>query len=249
MSNYAIHPLPLCTNESYPRAHLHWMLPVSSEERVRDCHYVWYIEGPGSRYLVDAGIQADRFLAKGVNSKHVQTLDEALGRVGLEPADIDYVILSHAHYDHIANIHRFPHAKVIIQRAELEEARHPFPYAGRRLPAEYPALLEGVRWEVVEGDTQIDANLELLFTPGHSAGGHSVAVKTDRGRAIITGFCAVQENFDPPEQFKKRGYDFTITASHVNPVALYESTQRVIAEADLVIPCHEYEGLKDVSRI
>ncbi len=248
-NHYSIYPLPLCTNESFPRAHLHWMLPMSSEERVRDCHYVWYIEGPSAKYLVDAGIQAERFIAKNVKSVHIQTVDEALNKLGLEVGDIDYVIVTHAHHDHIANLRQFPKAKAIIQRVELEEAQNPFPYAKLRLPPDYPELLKGVRWEIIEGDTQIDDNLELIFTPGHSAGGQSVAVKTAQGKAIITGFCCMQENFDPPAEFKKRGYAFTIGSSHVNPVALYESTQRVIETADVIIPCHEYNNLKDVTKI
>ena len=246
---YAIRPLPLCTNESFPRSHLHWMLPVSSEERVRDCHYVWYLEGPSARYVVDTGIHADRFVARGLKSAHIQTLDEALNGLGLEPDDIDFVIVTHAHHDHIANLPRFAKAKVIIQRAELEEALNPFPYARPRLPADYADLLKGVRWEIVEGDTKIDDQIELLFTPGHSAGGQSVAVKTARGLAVITGFCCMKENFCPPDEFRKRGYPFTIGVSHINPVALYESTKRVIGLADLVIPCHEYDSLIGVSKI
>lgn len=247
--NYSIHPLPLCTVESFPRAHLHWMLPMSSEERVRDGHYVWYLKGPRQNYLVDAGITAERFASKNLKSVHIQTLDEALNGLGLEVGDIDYVIVTHAHHDHIANLRRFPNAKAIIQRAELEEARNPFAYAKPRLPVDYSQLLEGVAWEVVEGDTRIDDQIELLFTPGHSAGGQSVAVATSQGRAIITGFCCMQENFDPPEEFKQRGYPFTIGASHVNPVALYESAKRVIELADRIIPIHEFESLKGVTTI
>ena len=246
---YSIYPLPLCTVENYPRANLHWMLPMSRDERVRDCHYVWYIEGPRERYLIDAGIAAERFIAKGLQSVNIQTLDEALNKLGLEVGDIDYVIVTHAHHDHIANLRSFPRAKAIIQRAELEEAHNPFPYAKPRLPADYPQLLEGVRWEVVEGDTRIDDNVGLLLTPGHSAGGQSVAVKTSQGLAIVTGFCSQQENFDPPEKFKKRGYPFTIGASHINPVALYESYVRVIGLADVILPSHEYAGLIDVEEI
>ena len=247
--DYSIHPLPLCTIENFPRAHLHWMLPMSSEERIRDCHYVWYLEGPRERYLIDAGISAERFAARHMKSVHIQTLDEALNKLGLEVGDIDYVIVSHAHHDHIANLRRFPRAKAIIQRAELEEALNPFAYSKPRLPADYPDLLKGVRWEVVQGDTRIDDHIELLLTPGHSAGGQSVAVKTSQDLAIITGFCCMQENFDPPEEFKKRGYSFTIGTSHINPVALYESTKRVISLADLIIPCHEYDSLINVSKI
>jgi N-acyl homoserine lactone hydrolase len=159
-------------------------------------------------YLVDTGMESERFAARKYKTVHIQTLDEGLNKLGLEVGDIDYVIFTHAHHDHIANLRRFPQAKAIIQRAELEEARNPFEYTKPRLPADYPDLIKRVRWEIVEGDIVIDKNIELIFTPGHSAGGQSVAVKTSQGLAIITGFDCVQENFDPPEEIKKKGVSF-----------------------------------------
>jgi N-acyl homoserine lactone hydrolase len=238
-----IHQIPLCIVEDFPRASLHWLLPVPLEDKVRDYHFVWYLEGPRENYLVDAGITAERFTSRNFKSTHIQTLDEGLQKLGLEVGDIDYVIVTHSHYDHTENLRRFPKAKAIIQQAELEQIRHPFPYAQPRLPKDFQQLFEGVRLEVIKGDTKIDDQIELLFTPGHSAGGQSVAVKTAQGTAVITGWCCKQENFDPPIEFKAKGFPFTISASHTNPMELYESTRRVIGLADIIIPCHEHELL------
>jgi glyoxylase-like metal-dependent hydrolase (beta-lactamase superfamily II) len=225
-------------------------LPVNSEERIADCHYVWYIEGPRERYLVDGGITAERFAsARNLKSRQIQTIDEALNKFGLESSDIDYVIVSHSHHDHITNLRQFSKAKAIIQRKELEQAYNPFPYWAPRLPADYADLLKGVRWEVIEGDTKIDDNIDLLFTPGHSNGGQSIAVKTAQGLAVITGFCCMQENFNPPEEFKKKGYPFTLNGSHINAQELYDSMVRVIDLADIILPCHEYEGLINVTKV
>ena len=77
----------------------------------------------------------------------------------------------------------------------------------------------------------------------------SVAVKTAQGTAVITGWCCQQENFDPPIEFKEKGFPFTIGAAHTNPVQLYESTRRVMDLADVIIPCHEYESLINIKAI
>jgi glyoxylase-like metal-dependent hydrolase (beta-lactamase superfamily II) len=246
---YVIHPILLCTVEDFPRANLHWLLPVASDEKVRDGHYVWYIEGPACRVLVDAGVTADRFTRRGFRATQIQTVEEGLARYGLEPGDIDLLILTHSHYDHTANLRLFPQAKVVIQERELHQIRHPFPYTQPRLPADFQELFVGARWETVRGDTRIDDGIELLFTPGHSAGGQSVAVRTAQGKAIITGWCALQENLDPPASFRERGYPFTISASHTNPVELYDSTQRVIETADVILPCHEVDALAGVTAL
>src|SRR4030042_3605629 len=102
--NYVIHQISLCTVEDFPRANLHWLLPVPLEEKVRDCHFVWYLEGPRENYLVDAGVTSERFISRHFKSKHIQTLDEGLQKLGLEVNDIDYVILTHSHYDHTENL-------------------------------------------------------------------------------------------------------------------------------------------------
>lgn len=249
IGNYSIHPIPLCIIENFPRTERHWKMGISSEETLPECNYTWYIEGPEKNYLVDTGMESERFSGGKYNITHIQTLDEGLSKLGLEVGDIDYVILTHAHHDHIANLRRFPRAKAIIQRAELEEALNPFEFFRLRLPADYQDLFKGADWEVVEGDTVIDENLELIFTPGHSPGGQSVGVKTSQGLAIIAGFDCVQENFDPPEHIKKRGFSFTISVTHTNPIELYNSTKKIIELADIVIPIHEYTNLKNVTKI
>ena len=246
--SYSIRPIPLCVIENFPRAERHWKLRISSEETLPECNYTWYLEGPNENYLIDTGMESVRLAGK-YKVTHIQTLDEGLKKLGLEVGDIDYILVTHAHHDHIANIRRFPRAKAIIQRAELEEAYNPFEYNKIRLPADYPELLKGARWEVVERDTVIDENIKLIFTPCHSAGGQSVAVRTSQGRAIVTGFDCIQENSDPPEDIKKKGYSFTISVTHTNPIELYESTKKVINIADIIIPIHEYDSLKYVKKL
>jgi len=77
-NHYKIRQIPLCTGEDFPRANLHWLLPVSSDEKMRDCQYVWYLEGPSENYFVDAGVTPERFISRNFKSVHIQTLDEGL---------------------------------------------------------------------------------------------------------------------------------------------------------------------------
>jgi glyoxylase-like metal-dependent hydrolase (beta-lactamase superfamily II) len=46
---------------------------------------------------------------------------ELLARVGIGPADVDAVLVTHAHFDHLGNVAAFPHATVYLQRRELEK--------------------------------------------------------------------------------------------------------------------------------
>ena len=62
--------------------------------------YVWYIEGANSRILVDAGMDEAAGIAMG--GWVVSSLDDGLTRVGLTPEDVDIVIFTHLHPDHVA---------------------------------------------------------------------------------------------------------------------------------------------------
>jgi len=71
-----------------------------------------------------------------------------LGRLGLTPADVRWVVLSHFHGDHIAGLHAFPAARIACSRRGLEDAR-----AG----SAWRALRSGVLRALIPAD--IDARL------------------------------------------------------------------------------------------
>ena len=238
-SNYVIHPIPLQTIGGFAKPKMTY--PFGWGQTVSMGVYVWYLEGPRENIIVDVGIAPERLLTRGYKVEPIQTLDEGLKKVGLGVGDIDFVIVTHSHHDHIASAHKFPKAKFIIQRAELEFARDPHPLFRAIHPKDLLELIEGLHFEVVEGDTKIDEGIELLLTPGHTPGGQSVAVKTAQGTAIITGWCCLQEDFDPPPEIRDAGLFLIPPGIHTDLMQAYESVVRVNNIADLVIPIHEVE--------
>jgi glyoxylase-like metal-dependent hydrolase (beta-lactamase superfamily II) len=46
---------------------------------------------------------------------------QLLARVGIGPQDVDAILVTHAHFDHLGNVAAFPHATVYLQRRELEK--------------------------------------------------------------------------------------------------------------------------------
>jgi len=84
-----------------------------------------------------------------------------------------------------------------VQKAEIEFARNPHVTQARYYDKE---LIEGLNFEIIDGDRQIIDGIRVLLTPGHTPGGQSVAIETPKGTAIITGFCCTRENFEPPEE-------------------------------------------------
>jgi glyoxylase-like metal-dependent hydrolase (beta-lactamase superfamily II) len=205
--------------------------------------YLWYIEGPEKKILVDAGGTVDTLspfiplISPNATLENIQSCEQGLSRVGLKPEDIDLVILTQMHLDHIELARKFTKATFIIQRAELDFANNPHPI----MAAYYiKPFFEGLNFEVIEGDREIVEGIRVLFTPGHSAGGQSVVIDTAKGTAIISGFCCIRENFEPPEPLKEM-MPIILPGIHLNPVELYDSVLKVKRLANILIPIHDVE--------
>ncbi len=232
---YVIHPIPLLKAD-FAKPKMTYLMNFGQTLQIG--LYVWYLEGGEKNIIVDAGITSERLATRGYKVEPIQTLAEGLSKVGLTVGDIDVIIATHLHHDHYALAHEFPNAEVIVQRAELEFARNPHPMVAGTWPADYRDLLAGLRFREVDGDTRIDDGIELLLTPGHSAGSQSVAVNTSQGTAIIAGFCCIRENFEPTPEIRGRMPVIT-PGIHMDALLAYESVARVKELADIIVPIHE----------
>ena len=236
MEKLKIHPIPLFIGAdrfAKPKmTYLHYF-----GEDVHVCCYTWYVEGAEKNVLVDTGGTAQTVVARGRpkdSVTHVQTLEEGLAKYDLKPDDIDTVIITHLHWDHIELAYKYKNARFIVQEEELNIASDP-ELAGEGYTQE---LFQKVNFDVVKGDTEIMKGIRVLSTPGHSVGGQSVAIETEEGTAVIAGFCCIGENFEPDEETKKRT-QFIIPGIHLSVSKSRESMLKVIEVADIIVPLHE----------
>jgi glyoxylase-like metal-dependent hydrolase (beta-lactamase superfamily II) len=209
----------------------------------------FYIKGADRNILVDTGCTASLLekYNQGYARDDVQSFEEALGKQGLKPEDIDMVIQTHMHLDHNGNTQQCTNAEVILQEEELKFARSPHPLWASIFPEE---LLEGVNFKTVKGDTKIADGIELLFAPGHTPGTQSVAVETAKGKAVITGFCCIEENFNAPKEITDLYPTWVVFTPgfHCDALASYDSIMRIKKLADIVVPSHE-PALETMERI
>jgi glyoxylase-like metal-dependent hydrolase (beta-lactamase superfamily II) len=66
-----------------------------------------------------------------------RTLASQLEALGVKPAEIKYLAISHSHPDHIGNMELFPQAMLLVQKAEYE---WPSPLGVGRFKPEHPVL-------------------------------------------------------------------------------------------------------------
>ena len=141
-------------------------------------------------------------------------LIEALKKEGLETKDIDLVLLTHDHTDHILLAGIFEKAKVLT------------PY------------------EIYDGDTQIrhknkipDADVKIIQTPGHARSHISFLVKTEKGSIVIAGDLWWWKD----DEKQETDYDSLIEKNDPyvrDKDILIKTREKILEIADYIIPGH-----------
>ena len=213
----------------------------------------------GMNVLVDVGCSATEYKnhIKPSDSEHfrhagedfddvrdIRPLEDLLADRSLDVDDIDFIVLTHLDWDHCMNLPLFPKTKVLVQRSEWEALPpHPFMASGFAPDYRYAAMEErGV--ELTEGDHEIVPGLDVLFTPGHTPGGQSLAVGTPQGRYVIAGLCTIWENYYPdPDTLEDASYEVIPPGGHSNLFDAYDSVLRIRDEAGVrLLPVHHLDA-------
>ena len=156
--------------------------------------------------LVDTGYFEDK-----------KSLLSALAGEGLTSEQIDIVILTHMHLDHVVNTYLFENAKIFCKLRK--------DYMGQyHIPKEKSVQ----RIELIDG-TEIAKDISILLTPGHTEDHISVLAKTEKGNIVIAGDAIADESFA----------DMEMKPPLANNLADYdESRKKILAVADYIIPGH-----------
>jgi N-acyl homoserine lactone hydrolase len=161
-----------------------------------NCYLIHHVQG--GYMLWDTGIaDAVAAMPEGLSSAggalvwhRGKTLLAALAEIGVKPADIRTVALSHFHPDHTGNVDEFPTAMVLMQKAEWDYA---FGLPQKPFNPDHPTTK-------LEGDKDVfgDGSVMILSTPGHTPGHESLLVHLPKtGYVILTGDAAhFQSNWE-----------------------------------------------------
>lgn len=123
-----------------------------------------------------------------------KSLLSQLSELNLTPADIDYVGLSHTHFDHVGNVNMFPDATLILQKAEHDVLTNP--ELAQKLYIIPDFLSHFITGEgkdnvrLLDGDTDLfgDGTLKAIFLPGHTPGHMALQVNLkESGPVILSG--------------------------------------------------------------
>ena len=186
--NFEIYAVKYATREARSAEHFYGHDPHNAPMPMD--YFVWAAVSPEHTVVVDTGFTAEVAARRG--RKHLRCPVEGLKTLGIDCAQVPYVILTHLHYDHVGNLERFPAATFVIQDEEM--AFWTGRYASR---AHFRALVEvkDVVYLVrenfegrvcfVDGNDEIVPGITVHRAGGHSAGLQVVRVKTGRGNVVL----------------------------------------------------------------
>jgi glyoxylase-like metal-dependent hydrolase (beta-lactamase superfamily II) len=158
------------------------------------------IKAHGKSLLVDTGcgdVGTDK--EKKIYGLHEPTrIESSLGQCGVAPDQLDYVLLSHLHFDHSGGglkrdengqpVTRFPRARYIVNKLEWDDARWPNERTRATYVPDYMAAYEkSGQVDAVEAPAEILPGIHLQLTGGHTAGHQAIII---RGGGLALGYYA-----------------------------------------------------------
>ena len=175
-----------------------------------------------------------------------------LDKVGVRPEDIETVFVSHMHFDHVNNLHRFPNAQVVVQRTEYEGWARALTLPELYTPmgaeswltssfdrgdlAHFARLAADHRLRLVEDGDELHPGIVGHLSPGgHTFGIQWLEIATPEQPLVIASDTAMW--FSNIEEMWPSGYT---NGSTFQMLLTYgEIAQFVDGELDRVVPGHD----------
>lgn len=163
---------------------------IHEDESLSMDYFVWLIKSEDNCILVDTGFTKEVAIQR--KREFIRDPIETLADLNIKPTDINYVIITHMHYDHIGNLKNYPNAKFIIQEKEM--AFWTGRYASKPLFKKHieeedviHLVEENFKERVifVDNNEEIFPGINIWYTGGHSAGLQIVTVETSKGRVVL----------------------------------------------------------------
>lgn len=205
-------------------------------------YFVWLIETPQAKILVDTGFTAET--AARFGRTYLHSPRDAIVKLGVDPGEIDVVVLTHLHYDHAGCVADFPSATLVIQDKELAF------WTGRNasrvaqglgmshlvLPEDVAKVVEANfadRVRFVDGDEELVPGVSVHLVGGHTPGMQVVRVETAAGAVVVASDAThFYENFQERRPF-------AVLDSVSGSLDSFEILRRLAGSPELIVPGHD----------
>ena len=194
--------LPESTPEAIAKHH-HWLRPHFFDEAIGDLGsriQTFVVRTPKRTVIIDTGVGNDK-PRDGSPAWHLRqgSYLADLAAAGVTPEDVDLVLCTHLHIDHVGWNTRlvagrwrptFPNARYVFAGEEFEFWKHESRKPGGNEPCIGDSVLpvaDAGQALLVAGNHVVDEYLRFEPSPGHTPGHVFVRLRTSAGEAVFSG--------------------------------------------------------------
>ncbi|WP_158906261.1 N-acyl homoserine lactonase family protein [Burkholderia sp. L27(2015)] len=201
-------------------------------------YFVWVAKSPAHTFVIDLGFTAE--VAAQRKREFLRCPTEGLALVGVDANEVQDVIITHLHYDHVGTFDKFPKARFHLQDAEMEYAtgrymRHKRFNHGYEIDdvVGMVRLVYKDRVQFHAGDAELASGLSVHHIGGHTAGLQCVRVWTRRGWVVVASDAShYYEHFETDRSFT--------TVFHIGQALEgYDVLRRLADSPRHIVPGHD----------
>lgn len=234
---YDVYAIRYATNTSRTRG-LNYIKDSRPDDFLTMDFFSWLIVGPGEAFVVDTGMSAEK--AKRNGHSFLVSPAEVIRQLGVDPALVKTVIMTHLHYDHTGNTDAFPRARFLLQADEMAYVCGPYmekPWFRHAYHVDdvkkFVGYLHEGRLSLHGRDHVVADGLSVHWVGGHCAGQEVVRVRTRRGWVVLASDAL--HYYEELEQ----GLPFAVAFNISDMLTAHDRIRKLATSDDHVIAAHD----------